>query len=224
MNLVEACLERGFEAFVHAGSSSEYGRKDHAPPEDESLDPNSEYAVTKASATMYCRHTAIHRNVPITTLRLYSVYGPYEEPTRLFPTLVTMGLKGRLPPLASPDTARDYIHVDDVADAFIRVAETKQDGYGTVYNLGTGTQTTLAQIVALTREMLDIDEVPVWNSMPDRQWDTSTWFANIARIRAALGWEPRRSIREGLQGLIEWFVQNPAWQSFYDSARKSRSG
>jgi len=51
MNLLNACLQSGFEAFINAGSSSEYGWKDHAPPETEVLEPNSDYAVTKASAT-----------------------------------------------------------------------------------------------------------------------------------------------------------------------------
>ncbi len=58
MNLVEACLATGFEGFVHTGSSSEYGFKNHAPSETELPEPNSHYAVTKASATLFCRTTA----------------------------------------------------------------------------------------------------------------------------------------------------------------------
>src|SRR5262249_24369371 len=102
--LVEACLETGFEAFVDTGSSSEYGFTDHAPAEDEAPEPNSHYAVAKASATLFCRHTARSRHVHIPTLRLYSVYGPWEEPTRLIPTLLVRGLDGTLPPLVDPDT------------------------------------------------------------------------------------------------------------------------
>src|SRR5689334_21363314 len=58
INLVEACLPGGFDAFVNTGSSSEYGFKDHAPPEHDWLEPNSHYAVAKASATLFCRYTA----------------------------------------------------------------------------------------------------------------------------------------------------------------------
>ena len=104
INLVEACLRSGFEAFINTGSSSEYGFKDHAPAEDEWADPNSHYAVTKASATMFCRYTALSRRVLMPTLRLYSVYGPYEEAMRLMPTVALRGLDGTLPPLTSPDT------------------------------------------------------------------------------------------------------------------------
>ena len=80
MSLVSACLKTGFAAFVNAGSSSEYGLKDHAPAESEPLEPNSHYAVTKAAATLFCRYTAQSQRVHLPTLRLYSVFGPYEDP------------------------------------------------------------------------------------------------------------------------------------------------
>jgi nucleoside-diphosphate-sugar epimerase len=93
MNLLNTCLTIGFEAFVNTGTSSEYGYKDHAPHEREWLEPNSHYAVTKASATMFCRLTAQRENLHVPTLRLYSVFGPWEEPHRLVPTLVVRGLE-----------------------------------------------------------------------------------------------------------------------------------
>ncbi len=96
-NLLQACLKTGFEAFVNTGSSSEYGFKDHAPPENELPEPNSHYAVSKVAATMFCRYTAASTGARIATLRLYSVYGPYEEPRRLMPTLILAGLENRLP-------------------------------------------------------------------------------------------------------------------------------
>ena len=121
MNLVESALKVGFEAFVNTGSSSEYGFKDHAPSERERVNPNSYYAVTKASATQYCRFIAIDRKVQLSTLRLYSVFGPYEEPNRLMPTLVVRGMSGELPALVDPSVARDYVYVDDVVDAVLEL-------------------------------------------------------------------------------------------------------
>ena len=157
VNLVEACLKIGFDSFVNAGSSSEYGLKDHAPSETAWIEPNSHYAVSKASATLYCRYTAISRRVPITTLRLYSVYGPYEEPTRLIPTLVVRGLDGQWPPMANPDIARDYVYVDDVCGAFLATVRGSRAVHGSVYNVGTGFQTTLEEVVDLVRELLGVD-------------------------------------------------------------------
>ncbi len=72
-NLVNVCIKHGFEAFINTGSSSEYGYKDHAPDEDEYIEPNSSYAVTKAAATHFCQFTAKTNNVNLATVRLYSV-------------------------------------------------------------------------------------------------------------------------------------------------------
>ena len=88
--LVDACAEVGFESFVQTGSSSEYGYKDHAAREDDLAQPNSHYAITKLAATHYCQLAARLHNLNIVTVRLYSVYGPYEEPTRLIPTLISL--------------------------------------------------------------------------------------------------------------------------------------
>jgi dolichol-phosphate mannosyltransferase len=215
VNLVEACMRAGFAAFVHTGSSSEYGFKDHAPAETEWLDPNSHYAVTKASATMFCRYTARSRKAALTTLRLYSAYGPWEEPTRLMPTLVLRGLAGTLPPLVNPDIARDYVHVDDVVEACVLAARGAQAGDGAIYNLGTGVQTTLREIVAIARGVLGVTAEPVWGTMPDRSWDTSVWVADARAIREVLGWAPRHDVEGGFREFVAWMRGRPDVLDFY---------
>jgi UDP-glucose 4-epimerase len=215
INLVNAGLAVGFGAFVNTGSSSEYGLKDHPPSELEALNPNSHYAVTKASATLFCRFTAQARSVHLPTLRLYSVYGPYEEPSRLIPALITRGLSGALPPLVNPEVARDYVHVDDVSEAYIRAASHPTSEPGAVFNVGTGEQTSLCQAVAIARRLMAIPAEPSWGSMPNRQWDTHVWVADPAKIMRELGWHPRFSFAEGLRETTEWFRQHSELLKFY---------
>ncbi len=221
VNIVEACLAQGVEVFVNAGSSSEYGLKDHAAVEDEWVDPNSHYSLTKVSATQYCRYTARARNARIVTLRLYSVYGPYEEPTRLLPTLMVKGLDGMLPPLVNPDIARDYVYVDDVSDAFLLAAAQPDQEPGAVYNVGTGIQTTLREIVALACDVMKIDAKPQWGTMPDRKWDTSVWIADPRRIKQALGWQPRHSVAEGFRAMLDWLRADAQMRTFYQTHRQA---
>ena len=204
-NLLRAAERSGVEAFVNSGSSSEYGYKDHAPAEDEWIDPHSNYAATKAAATLLCRFTAQQADIRITTLRLYSAYGPYEEPRRLVPTLVMKGLDGHLPPLVNPKVARDYVHVDDVCEAYVLAAATPVHERGAVFNVGTGVQTTLEDIVGIARRLMAIPEEPNWGSMPERSWDTNVWVSNPSRIKAQLAWSPRHSIDSGLKQTIDWF-------------------
>ena len=203
-NLLEAAAAVGFEAFVNSGTSSEYGYKDHAPTEDEWLEPNSTYAVAKAAATMYCRQRARRTGLPVTTLRLYSVYGPFEEPSRLIPRLIAEGLQGRLPPLVNPTIARDYVHVEDACEAYLKAAAAGTEP-GAVYNIGTGVQTTLAEIVDLARRLLAVVAEPAWGTMPDRSWDTDVWVANSTRVRAELGWAPKLDLEQGLARTIAWY-------------------
>jgi nucleoside-diphosphate-sugar epimerase len=207
INLVESFRKEGFETFVNTGSSSEYGYKDHAPHEADWIDPNSYYAVTKASATLYCRYTANSQGVRIPTLRLYSVYGPYEEPTRLMPTLIRHGLQGTLPPLVNPDIARDYVYIDDVCDAYLLAARQPTDEHGPVFNVGTGIQTSLRDLVDIARRELAIKAEPVWGSMADRHWDTTTWVADSRKIQSELGWHPRYSVETGFQEMVSWMRQ-----------------
>lgn len=215
MNLLRACHESGFESFVNTGSSSEYGFKNHPPAEDELLEPNSDYAVTKACATMFCRYAAVARMERVATLRLYSVYGPLEEPRRLIPTLIVRGLVGELPPLADPIVARDYVFVDDVVDAYLLAASRAGDEPGAVYNVGSGVQTSLREIVEVARRALRIPMEPQWSTMPNRMWDTSVWVADNRKTRSQLGWQPRSSLVEGFEKLIEWFRCHPDMERFY---------
>lgn len=207
VNLLQSCMETGFEAFVNTGSSSEYGFKDLPPAENEWLEPNSHYALTKAFATMFCRYTARSNGTNVTTLRLYSVYGPFEEPTRLIPTIITKGLKNELPPLVQPQVARDFVYVDDVVEAYLAAASISGHEPGAVFNVGTGTQTTIEQVVELARRVLNIAAEPRWCSMGDRVWDTGTWVSDNRCIREALGWKPGNTFEQGFRKTTKWMEQ-----------------
>ncbi len=214
VTLLESCLRAGFEAFVSAGSSSEYGFKDHAPTEDEALEPNSHYAVTKASASLYCAYTGRSRDVHVTTLRLYSAYGPYEDPNRLIPALAMAGLEHRLPPLVDPDVARDFVYIDDVVEAFV-LAAARCRTPGAIYNVGTGRQMRLRDVVDVVRRLTATEEVPKWGSMSNRTWDTSVWVANPARIRRELGWSPKYTFEKGFSAFVSWLKRNPTDRETY---------
>lgn len=207
--LLEAAARFNCGVFVNTGSSSEYGFKDHAPAEDEWLEPNSGYAITKAAATHFTQFFARQFGLYAPTLRLYSIYGPYEEPTRLIPTLLMRGLAGELPPLVDPAIARDYVYVDDAVEAYLLAASHPGGDRSPVYNVGSGIQTSLATVVDTVIDLLAIPARPVWGSMPNRSWDTEVWCARNDKITASLGWQPRHDLREGLLHTIEWLQSEP---------------
>ena len=216
--LVDMACARGVEALVQAGTSAEYGAADHPARESELIAPDGAYAVSKAAATRYARAVARKRGAHVVTLRLCSAYGPWEDPNRLLPTLATFGLQGRLPSLADPRTARDLVFVDDVCEAFVRAARATHLEPGAVLNVGSGSATTLAELVDLARAELAIDERPRWSTMAPRTRDVMTCVADPARIRDELGWQPRWSLAEGFRSLAGWLRHDPATRARYEAA------
>jgi nucleoside-diphosphate-sugar epimerase len=215
VRLLDACIEAGCATFVNAGSSSEYGLKDHAAIEHEVLRPNSHYSITKAAATNYCEFTARSQDVNAITVRLYSVYGPYEEPSRLFPTLLVHAIHDTLPPLVGPETARDLVYVDDAVDAMICLAQAEGIRRGAIYNVCSGIQTTIAEIVELTRRMFGITDQPAWGSMPQRSWDTNVWVGSPSSMCADIGWRVQVSLAEGMARMAEWLRADTERLAFY---------
>lgn len=205
--LLDALAATGEGVLVHAGSSSEYGLKSTPPREDDLIEPNSAYAATKAAATHFCALSP----APTATLRLYSAYGTWEDDRRLMPQLVAHALRGALPPLVSPDIARDFVYVDDVCDAFVRAAERLEGGADLgVLNVGSGRQVSLAELVELARDIWDIDEEPRWGSMVERDWDTTNWCSDPRKVAIELGWSARTTLRSGLQRMAAWMRERDA--------------
>jgi dolichol-phosphate mannosyltransferase len=117
-------------------------------------------------------------------------------------------LRGELPPLVSPDIARDFVYVEDVCRAYVLAASTPRPEQGAVYNVGTGVQTTMAEVVDLARNALGIEAKPEWSSMADRQWDARTWVADSRKIKRELGWRPQCDFAEGFRRTAEWFGEH----------------
>jgi UDP-glucose 4-epimerase len=203
-------------SLVNAGSSSEYGYKDHAPQEGERVDPNSDYAVTKVTATHLCRLAASASGVQAVTLRLYSIYGPWEEPGRLMPTLVRRAVAGGWPPLVGPEIARDFVWVEDACDAFVRAGTTAFADRGAVINIASGTQTTLEVLVETARRVLRVPAEPVWGSMPARSWDTSIWVGDPNLAEQLLGWKAQTTIAVGIERMAAWFCDHPELAARYE--------
>jgi nucleoside-diphosphate-sugar epimerase len=206
--ILQAALSVG-ATVINAGSSSEYGAVDHPPRESELVRPNSYYAISKVAATHLCQLAAARHGLRAATLRLYSVYGPWEEPGRLMPTLVRSCRGGEWPPLVDPSIARDFVWVGDVCDAFIRAAEVSWSATGSVLNIASGTQTTLGQLVDLAATVFSIGKAPDWGTMPSRDWDTSIWVGDPSRARQEIGWTAGTSLSDGLALLSAWFDGNP---------------
>lgn len=208
LNLLNACLKVKFDCFINTGSSSEYGIKKHPMKESDLLEPINSYGVSKASATLFCQATAKRDNLPIVTLRLFSPYGYYEEKKRLIPTVVISCLNRINPKLSSPNSARDFVFIDDVIDAYIKITKNIKKVKGKIINISSGRQHSVKEIVEKIIKLTDSKVSPEWNILKNPRIEPEIWQADINKARNLLGWLPKYNLEQGLKKTIEWFRNN----------------
>lgn len=207
VNLVHACEKTGFDCFINTGSSSEYGMKSLAMRESDLLEPLGDYGVSKAAATLFCRSEAVQKNLPIVNLRVFSPYGPWDDPHRLIPYVVSSARNGHNPQLSNRDYVRDYIFIDDVIDAYLAVMNATVVP-GEIYNIGSGKQSSIGEVVEKILCASGNNVVPTWGSECPRKREPVTWVADISKMKTRFNWEPRFSIDSGLQRTIDWMRDN----------------
>ncbi len=205
VNILENC--RPDMTYIHAGSSSEYGFNCTAPKEEDRVEPNSHYAVSKVSAAYTLEYYARVHGINTLNLRLYSIYGGWEEPDRLVPRLVEEARRGQLPPLVSPDISRDFVFVDDCVGAFVQAAlRVNETIRGRSYNIATGRKTTMRELVDVTRGEFGLAQEPVWGSMANRNWDLAEWYGDPTAAQTDLDWTATTSLADGLRQTADWQV------------------
>jgi nucleoside-diphosphate-sugar epimerase len=202
-HLLEASAAAGAKIFVNAGSSSEYGFKALPMREDDCLAPNSMYAVAKAAQSHLCALAARRHVMSVANFRLFSVYGPWEEPTRLIPTILRRARADLPLEMVHPDVARDFVYVDDVVEAMLDWP-TLSRMRGEIINLGTGKETTLREIVSMVKVLTGSRSEVRWGAFPRRQWDTHRWCADVSRAAEMIGWRAKHDLPQGLAKTLAW--------------------
>jgi nucleoside-diphosphate-sugar epimerase len=201
-NVLDALVGRDYQALVHTGSSSEYGHKDAPMREDDVLEPRTDYGVTKAAATLLCRAEAF-RGAPVTTVRVFSAYGPWEEPTRLVPYVLDCCLRGVAAQVTAGQQPRDFIYVDDVVD-LIRLAARRPPCRGRILHAGTGRQSTVRQMIETIHAVCG-GPPPVFGAEPVRPDEPRRWLASIEQTAAVTGWRPAHDLAGGIARMKAWW-------------------
>ena len=208
INLVNALRKIRFECFINTGSSSEYGIKNKPMRETDLLEPNNLYGVTKAATTMYCQYVAKQYDLPIVSSRLFAVYGYFENRERLVPTIISPCLRNEKLKLSSPKSVRDFVFIEDVINAYLKMIENVQKVKGEIFNIGTGKQTSIIQVVDLIKGITKSKIKPEYNQVKLAQVEPKNWVADISKIKRLLDWQPRYNLKQGFKKDIEWFKRN----------------
>jgi len=203
INLLNECSKYKFTTFINTGSSSEYGFKNVKMKETDFLVPNSHYSMFKSAATLYCQNESLIKDLPIVTVRPFHVFGPYEEPSRLIPTILNNFIKNKKTKLVSPNISRDLIYIDDVINFYILISQ-KKNLRGKIFNLGFGKKISIKLIYDYLKKITNSQLINKWNSMNNRKWDQPVWYADMSYVKTKLKWSPKINYKKGLYKTYVW--------------------
>ncbi|TSC95184.1 MAG: nucleoside-diphosphate-sugar epimerase [Parcubacteria group bacterium Licking1014_1] len=208
INLINACHKIGVECFVNTGTNSEYGIKKNPMKETDVLEADNLYAITKVASTLYCQMMAKKFNFPVVTIRPFAVYGYFEEKERLIPTIIKSCLTNTKLELSRPDSVRDYIFIEDLISAYLLAIKNIKKVKGEVFNVGSGKQNTIADVVKTIKNITKSKVKPEYGQMKIAQTEPKIWVSNISKAKNVLKWEPKYDLENGLIKDIDWFKNN----------------
>lgn len=218
--------------FHHISTDEVFGAlSEDDPPFCDSTpyDPRSPYSASKAAADHLVRAWGHTFGLPVLVTNCTNNYGPYHFPEKLIPLMIIKALTGEpLPVYGRGENIRDWLHVEDHAEALVAVVE--RGRAGTTYLIGGGAERSNLEVVTLIAKMVDELAGPMRGGAPrtdlirfvaDRPGHDFRYAMDISGIERELGWRPSRSFEEGLRETVAWFLQNEAW---WQPLRKHYSG
>ena len=211
-NLLLAAREAQVRRFVFSSSCAVYG--DHAAPQHEELAPRalSPYAAAKFSGEQLCRSFAHVYGLPTVCLRYFNVFGPSQNPrggyAAAIPQFITALLDGRQPHVYGDGRqSRDFVYVANVVEANM-LACGAQAAIGGVFNIGTGRETDLLELLDILSELTGREVEPLFE--PERPGDIRRSYGDIRRATAVLGYRPAVDLISGLRETLEWYREHRA--------------
>lgn len=200
LNILRLFAEQGGKRIMFAGSISEY-EYEVEPEKENFLDRNTLYGKSKAAlcdvAKAYCEQNGIE----FKWARIFNIYGPHEFPRRWMPYVITSMLKGVDVSIQGSNNSKDYLHVEDVADALITFFFSYRIG---VLNICSGKPVCLKNIVEYIKKLTDFSGNILYDSLKDA--DFRDLSKNIKSIND-LGWKPQYTLEKGLAHCVEWWKE-----------------
>lgn len=205
LELLKVARDAGCRAWLGVGSQAEYGPANARLDEDAPTRPTTLYGASKLSACLLAERLCERFGMRFVWLRLFSSYGPMDDPGWMIPHLILSLLRRERPSLTEGTQRWDYIYATDVAEA-IHLTLRKAEASG-VFNLGSGEAERLRDIVERVRDLVDPSLPLGFGEVPFREDQVMHLQADTARLRA-LGWSPRVGLAEGLAKTVEWYRDN----------------
>ncbi|MEO9518186.1 dTDP-glucose 4,6-dehydratase [Shimia sp.] len=184
--------------------------------EDTSYDPRSPYSASKAASDHLVRAWHETYGLPVVLTNCSNNYGPFHFPEKLVPVVILNALAGKpIPIYGKGDNVRDWLYVEDHADALLTVLE--KGALGRSYNIGGENEVANIDLVRMICTILDrkrpkstpyADQITF---VTDRPGHDQRYAIDPTRIATELGWRPSVTLEQGLERTVQWYLENEAW-------------
>jgi dTDP-glucose 4,6-dehydratase len=194
------------------GSLGPEGKFTEATP----YDPRSPYSASKAASDHLVRAWHETYGLPVVLTNCSNNYGPFHFPEKLVPVVILNALQGRpIPVYGAGENVRDWLYVEDHADALLLVLEKGRTGRS--YSIGGENEARNIDLVRTICTLMDemrpagAPHERLITFVADRPGHDARYAIDPARIRAELGWRPSVTLEEGLRRTVRWYLDNEAW-------------
>jgi dTDP-glucose 4,6-dehydratase len=221
--LLDALREAPVDRFILISSSEVYGTAESAPMDEEHpLNPRSPYAATKAGADRLAYSYWVTYDLPITIVRPFNNYGPFQHPEKALPRFIIQALNDE--PLTihgDGHASRDWLFVEDDAEAIEAViAAPLENVAGEVLNIATGIDISVSNIADYVLDALDKPRSLKVHT-EERPGQVDRHIGSTDRTQHLIGWRARTTFEQGLEKTISWYVDNRAW---WEAILQTRAG
>ncbi|GAB3439032.1 NAD-dependent epimerase/dehydratase family protein [Insolitispirillum peregrinum] len=200
--LYRLAAELGCSRFVGLGSQAEYGPCPARSDEQVPTRPTTVYGAAKLSTFCLLDRMAAADGNSFAWLRLFSSYGPGDDPSWLIPYMTLRLLSGEKPSLTKGEQLWDYIYVDDAAAAVVSLIDSDATG---AFNLGSGQAWPLHDLITKIRDLIDPALPLGFGDVPYRPDQVMHLEADITALSRATGWTPKMPLDDGLKNTVDWY-------------------
>ncbi len=198
INLIEMLGEIGCKVFVGAGSCWEYGATTGKIREEVVPKSSNPFTSAKLSLQLFGENISAKYGMKFIWTRFFYVYGPGQKMASLVPSLINSALKGRAPEIKNPLGGNDFIYVEDVAAALLRVVQKSRAIPAGIYNIGSGYLTGVQHIAEMVMKNCGI-------GFKSTKTKPKGFYADISKLTKATGWKPNTNIEQGIKKTIKYF-------------------
>jgi nucleoside-diphosphate-sugar epimerase len=205
LQLLDAFVKGGGKRAVFVGTCAEYDWRYHTLIEGETpLTPSTLYGQAKASLNLLTSAFARQHNFSLAWAHVFFPYGPYDKRGRLVSDLICNLLNGVEIPVSEGRQVRDFLHIEDAAEALVRLAESDVQG---PVNIGSGKAVPLRELIGTVASIIGRPELVKYGARPFDPNDPPCLIASTKRLQNEVGFTPRYTLEEGLRHTVEWWRQ-----------------